>query len=89
MGSLTSQSARGGKVPLVGAYVPRQCGIAAFTKDLRDAIAAQVGQQEAWAVALDDIAQSHPYPEERCGTVCPWLMRRHLRRKSPRAPDAG
>src|SRR5437016_7611741 len=49
---------------LVGSYVPRHCGIATFTKDLRDAVAAEVGQRQAEVVALDDNAAGYAYPDE-------------------------
>ena len=51
-------------VALVGTYVPRQCGIATFTKDLRDAVAAEIGQRQATVVAIDDTAAGYAYPEE-------------------------
>lgn len=51
-------------VCLVGSYVPRQCGIATFSKDLRDAIAGEIGQHEATAIALDDGPESYAYPRE-------------------------
>lgn len=51
-------------IALVGSYVPRQCGIATFTKDLRDSIAAQIGQQQATVLAMDDTADGYQYPQE-------------------------
>ncbi|MBI1336710.1 MAG: glycosyltransferase [Phycisphaera sp.] len=51
-------------VALVGSYVPRQCGIATFTKDLRDAIATELGQGQATVLAMDDIPESYNYPNE-------------------------
>src|SRR3954454_16057562 len=51
-------------VALVGSYVPRQCGIATFTKDLRDAIAAEIGERQATALAIDDTVASYAYPQE-------------------------
>lgn len=51
-------------VALVGSYVPRQCGIATFTKDLRDAVAAEIGQRQASVVAIDDNAAGYDYPDE-------------------------
>src|SRR6476661_7424303 len=49
---------------VVGSYFPRQCGIATFTKDLRDAVAAEIGQRQASVVAIDDNAASYDYPDE-------------------------
>src|SRR4051794_16823115 len=40
-------------IALVGSYVPRQCGIATFGKDLRDAVASEIGQRQASVVAID------------------------------------
>jgi len=51
-------------VALVGSYVPRQCGIATFTKDLRDAVAAETGERQASVVAIDDNAAGYDYPDE-------------------------
>jgi glycosyltransferase involved in cell wall biosynthesis len=51
-------------VALVGSYVPRLCGIATFTKDLRDAVATEIGQTQAGVVALDDNAAGYTYPDE-------------------------
>jgi glycosyltransferase involved in cell wall biosynthesis len=51
-------------VALVGSYVPRLCGIATFTKDLRDAVAAEIGQTQAGVVALDDNPGGYAYPDE-------------------------
>src|SRR5256885_7721043 len=49
---------------VVGSYFPRQCGIAKFSKDLRDAVAAEIGQRQASVVAIDDNAAGYPYPDE-------------------------
>jgi glycosyltransferase involved in cell wall biosynthesis len=51
-------------VALLGSYVPRQCGIATFTKDLRDAVAAEIGERQATALAIDDTAAGYDYPAE-------------------------
>ena len=37
---------------VVGSYFPRQCGIATFSKDLRDAVAAEIGQRQASVIAI-------------------------------------
>src|SRR2546421_3272845 len=51
-------------VALVGSYFPRQCGIATFTKDLRDAVAAEIGERQASVVAIDDNTAGYDYPDE-------------------------
>ncbi|HVT88366.1 MAG TPA: glycosyltransferase family 4 protein [Tepidisphaeraceae bacterium] len=49
---------------LVGSYVPRQCGIATFSKDLRDSIAEQLGDRQTTVLAIDDNIGGYPYPDE-------------------------
>jgi glycosyltransferase involved in cell wall biosynthesis len=49
---------------VVGSYFPRQCGIATFSKDLRDAVADEIGQRQASVVAIDDNATGYAYPDE-------------------------
>ena len=49
---------------VVSSYVPRRCGIATFAKDLRDAIAAEIGDQHVFAVAMDDLVEQYDYPQE-------------------------
>jgi hypothetical protein len=50
-------------VALLGSYVPRQCGIATFTKDLREALAGEIGDG-ASVIAMDDGVDTHQYPNE-------------------------
>jgi glycosyltransferase involved in cell wall biosynthesis len=49
---------------MVGSYVPRQCGIATFSKDLRDSLAIEIGDAGASVLALDDTAAGYAYPQE-------------------------
>ena len=49
---------------VVSSYVPRRCGIATFAKDLRDAVAAELSDDQVCAVAMDDIPESYEYPGE-------------------------
>lgn len=51
-------------VALVGTYVPRRCGIATFTKDLRDALTDVVGTESAFAIAMDDESSPLRYPDD-------------------------
>lgn len=51
-------------VALIGSYVPRKCGIATFTKDLRDAIASEVPRPETFVLSMDDTAEGYDYPPE-------------------------
>ncbi len=52
------------KIALVGSYVPRQCGIATFTKDLRDAIENASDECRTLVLAMDDRAEGYRYPGE-------------------------
>jgi len=51
-------------VALLGSYDPRLCGIATFTKDLYDALAASLGPDHTTVLAMDDRPQGYPYPQE-------------------------
>jgi len=50
-------------VALLGSYTPRQCGIATFTKDLREALAGEIGDG-ASVIAMDDEVEAYDYPPE-------------------------
>ena len=53
------------RIGFVGTYPPRRCGIATYTHDLRDAIAATLGDAECLVVpVIDTDAGGHP-PEVR------------------------
>jgi len=51
-------------VAFVGSYVPRRCGIATFTHDLRSALAAHLRNAECIAVPLTDGTARYDYPSE-------------------------
>jgi glycosyltransferase involved in cell wall biosynthesis len=51
------------RVAIVGNHLPRQCGIATFTNDLCDAIAAESGAASLSVVAINDRQSSYAYPE--------------------------
>ena len=51
-------------VALVGSYVPRRCGIATFTKDLRDSLTSPPRNCHTLALAMDDTMEGYPYPDE-------------------------
>ena len=51
------------KIAFVGDYLPRKCGIATFTHDLRNAVA-QFATAECIVVPVDDIAGGYEYPPE-------------------------
>ena len=50
------------RVAVVGNHLPRQCGIATFTTDLCDAIAAQYGAAGVFVVAVNDPQSRYSYP---------------------------
>lgn len=64
MADKLSESSGVQSLALIGSYVPRQCGIATFTKDLRDALAKEVGDRDTLVVALDDRPEGYRYPED-------------------------
>lgn len=49
-------------VAILGNHLPRQCGIATFTTDLRDAIAAERRDIDCFVLAMNDIGTDHAYP---------------------------
>jgi glycosyltransferase involved in cell wall biosynthesis len=48
---------------VIGNHLPRQCGIATFTTDLCDAIAAEYGASQLKVVAVNDGNSTYLYPE--------------------------
>lgn len=47
---------------MLGNHVPRQCGIAAFTSDLSEAIAAEFSEIDCFVLAMNDAGRRHAYP---------------------------
>ncbi|HKO57969.1 MAG TPA: glycosyltransferase family 4 protein, partial [Thermoanaerobaculia bacterium] len=50
------------RVAMLGNHLPRHCGIATFTTDLSDAIAAVGPDLDCFVVAMNDGRQQHAYP---------------------------
>jgi len=50
------------RVAVIGNHLPRQCGIATFTTDLCDALAAEYGAAGLSVVAVNDPQSAHVYP---------------------------
>ncbi len=50
------------RVAMLGNHVPRQCGIATFTTDLSDAIAAEFAEIDCFVLAMNDAGKHHVYP---------------------------
>ena len=51
------------RIAFIGNYLPRQCGIATFTTDLCDAIAAEYGSNRLFAIPVNDPGANYQYPE--------------------------
>ena len=51
------------RIAVIGNHLPRQCGIATFTTDLCNAIAAEYGTAQLSVVAINDRQSSYLYPE--------------------------
>ena len=51
------------KIAVIGNHLPRQCGIATFTTDLCNALAAEYGAAQLSVVAINDGQSSYLYPE--------------------------
>lgn len=52
------------KIAFIGDYLPRKCGIATFTHDIRHAIATQYPTTECVVVPVNDIPGGYEYPSE-------------------------
>jgi glycosyltransferase involved in cell wall biosynthesis len=52
------------RIALIGNYLPRECGIATFTTDLCNALAAEFGEGRLFAIPVNDPDASYDYPEQ-------------------------
>jgi glycosyltransferase involved in cell wall biosynthesis len=50
------------RIAVIGNYLPRRCGIATFTTDLCEAIAAEYGSARLLALPVNDTAEGYDYP---------------------------
>ena len=70
------------KIAFLSDYLPRRCGIATFTHDLRDAVAAQHPGAECGVVAVNDLPEGYDYtPEVRLrlrSSACATIGRRRI-----------
>ena len=62
--SAMNQSDQPTKIAFVSDYLPRQCGIATFTHDLRKAVAAQDPGAECGVLAVNDQPEGYEYAPE-------------------------
>jgi glycosyltransferase involved in cell wall biosynthesis len=51
------------KIAFVGDYLPRKCGIATFTADVLEAVAAAFPEAQCFSVSVNDIPGGYEYPE--------------------------
>jgi glycosyltransferase involved in cell wall biosynthesis len=49
-------------ISLVGAHVPRRCGIGTYTSDLSESLANAAPRLDTWAVAMNDRPEGYRYP---------------------------
>src|SRR5271168_5580496 len=52
------------KIAFLGDYLPRKCGIATFTHDLRQAMAEQFPGTECFVAPVNDLPDGYEYPGE-------------------------
>ncbi len=52
------------KVAFIGDYLPRKCGIATFTSDIRAAVATQYPEVDCIVTPVDDVPGGYDYPQE-------------------------
>ena len=50
------------RIAFIGNYLPRQCGIATFTTDLCEAIAAECSNTTCIALPVNDTEAGYDYP---------------------------
>ncbi|MBC7292906.1 MAG: glycosyltransferase, partial [Thermoleophilia bacterium] len=50
------------RIAVIGNYIPRRCGIATFTTDLAESLAAEAPESEVWAAAMNDVPEGYSYP---------------------------
>lgn len=50
------------RIGFIGNYLPHQCGIATFTTDLCEAIAAEYGGTTCLALPVNDLEAGYTYP---------------------------
>jgi glycosyltransferase involved in cell wall biosynthesis len=58
----SSNNSKLDRIAFIGNYLPRHCGIATFTTDLCEAIAAQFSQKTCIVVPVNDIEDGYAYP---------------------------
>lgn len=67
------------KIAFLGDYLPRKCGIATFTTDLRCAVAAEYPAMQCLVVPVNDLADGYDYPTSPTPFACRRNQTRRLR----------
>ena len=52
------------KLAFIGDYLPRKCGIATFTADLCNSVAAEFPQTQCFVVPVNDLEEGYDYPPQ-------------------------
>jgi glycosyltransferase involved in cell wall biosynthesis len=52
------------KIAFLGDYLPRKCGIATFTHDLREALTVEYPEMESFVAPVNDLPEGYEYPSE-------------------------
>ncbi len=52
------------RIAFLGDYLPRKCGIATFTHDLRNAVSSEFPQVDSFVVPVNDLPKGYEYPPE-------------------------
>ncbi len=52
------------RIAVIGNYLPRECGIATFTTDLCNALAAEYGEGRLFAIPVNDPDSNYDYPDQ-------------------------
>jgi glycosyltransferase involved in cell wall biosynthesis len=61
---MTDQITEIKKIAFIGDYLPRKCGIATFTGDLRAAVATEYPNVETFVAPVNDLPEGYQYPPE-------------------------
>jgi glycosyltransferase involved in cell wall biosynthesis len=61
---MTDQITKIKKIAFLGDYLPRKCGIATFTSDLRSAVVTRFPEVEGLVAPVNDLPEGYDYPPE-------------------------
>ena len=59
-----NQKSQLGQIAFIGNHLPRQCGIATFTTDLTQAVAAAYPETTSFVIAVNDTSEGYCYPDQ-------------------------